>query len=112
LAFFQGAISLPILSIALDFGVELTHPIGESFSTGILMCSGQIFGIIYTIISSEMLQNMTVRDDKDIVTDPAGANGSLVLLTIVCAVGAVCSLFITNDIRRYNEEQEEELKGN
>ena len=52
IVFFQGGVSLPILSVAIDFGVELTFPIGESFSTGLLMSTGMIFGIIYTIICS------------------------------------------------------------
>jgi len=45
--FFQGFVSIPISAVGFDFGVELTYPIGESFSNGILMMSVQIFGIIY-----------------------------------------------------------------
>lgn len=105
LTFFQGFISLPILSIALDFGVELTYPIGESFSTGILMCSGQIFGIIYTIATSEMLNNLTTTEKA------TGADVSLILLTVVCAVGAFFSYLIKNDIRRVMAEKEDAEKN-
>jgi len=104
LTFFQGFISLPILSLALDFGVELTYPIGESFSTGILMCSGQIFGIIYTVATSEMLDKLSTENKAQ------GADGSLILLTIVCAVGALVSLLIDNDIRRVRAEREDAEK--
>jgi hypothetical protein len=31
---------LPIMAVAFDFAVELTYPIGESYSTGILLSSG------------------------------------------------------------------------
>ena len=48
--FFQGAFGFPILSVAIDFGVELTFPIGESFSSGVINSTGFFFGIVYTVI--------------------------------------------------------------
>jgi hypothetical protein len=36
----QGASMVPIMAVAFDYGVEITFPIGESFSTGLLMSSG------------------------------------------------------------------------
>lgn len=52
MCFFQGASMVPIMAVSFDFGVELTYPVGESFSTGVLLSSGQIFGILYTILAS------------------------------------------------------------
>ena len=46
---------VPIMAVAFDFGVELTYPIGESFSTGVLLSAGQFFGIIYTVVSSVLI---------------------------------------------------------
>jgi len=40
ICFFQGFVSIPISAVGFDLGVELTYPIGESFSTGLLMSSG------------------------------------------------------------------------
>ena len=57
LCFVLGGFMFPIMVIAFDFGVELTYPIGESMSVGILMSSGQIFGIIYTVICSIFMDN-------------------------------------------------------
>ena len=37
LFFFVGFSMVPIISVSFDFGVELTYPIGESMSTGVLM---------------------------------------------------------------------------
>jgi hypothetical protein len=31
---------VPIMAVAFDFGVELTYPTGESYSTGLLLSSG------------------------------------------------------------------------
>ena len=38
--FGTGFSMIPIMAIGLELGVELTYPIDESFSTGILMSSG------------------------------------------------------------------------
>jgi FLVCR family feline leukemia virus subgroup C receptor-related protein len=35
-----GLFNIPLLPLGLDFGCETTFPIGESFSTGILMTGG------------------------------------------------------------------------
>jgi hypothetical protein len=43
--------------VAFDYGVEITYPLGESYSTGILMSSGSMMGIIYTIVCGELIEN-------------------------------------------------------
>lgn len=40
ICFFLGLFMFPIVVIAFDFGVELTYPVGESMSVGVLMSSG------------------------------------------------------------------------
>jgi MFS family permease len=40
-----GIFLTPILPISYEFGIELTYPIGEATSGGILNCGGQIIGI-------------------------------------------------------------------
>ena len=40
LCFFLGFSMVPIMVVAFDFGVEITYPIGESFSTGVLLSAG------------------------------------------------------------------------
>jgi hypothetical protein len=39
-AFLVGFASVSILPVGIDFGVELTHPVAESISSGLLMSSG------------------------------------------------------------------------
>ena len=53
--FVLGFATISVLPVGIDFGVELTHPVGESISTGVLMSSGQIFGIILTIGCSVLI---------------------------------------------------------
>ena len=85
------------MSVAFDFGVEITYPIGESFSTGLLMDAGQFFGIIYTVVTSAILSHY-----KDIGQEEVGCNYCFLLLFIACAVGAFFSLFVKSDLRRFN----------
>ena len=81
--FLQGFVMVPIMAVSFDFGVELTYPIGESYSTGVLMSSGQVFGILYTLISSYLID----KNDKDL------ARLSYFILTIACSFGFVVSIF-------------------
>jgi Na+/melibiose symporter-like transporter len=47
-----GGVSLSSLPVGIDFAVEITHPIPESISSGLLMGTGQIVGVIFTVIVS------------------------------------------------------------
>lgn len=87
IVFFQGGVSLPILAVAIDFGVELTFPIGESFSTGLLMDAGMAFGIIYTVVCSQILDNY--------VGDTLGSRICFLILAIVGLTGSVFCCTIT-----------------
>jgi FLVCR family feline leukemia virus subgroup C receptor-related protein len=53
--FFDGACMIPVMAVGMDFGVELTYPVGESFSAGVLMSAGQIFGIVTTVVCSILI---------------------------------------------------------
>ena len=55
LFFFVGFSMVPILAVSFDFGVELTYPIGESMSTGVLLSASQIVGVIQISICSYLI---------------------------------------------------------
>lgn len=95
LTFTQGFVSLPIMAVAFDFGVEITFPVGESFSTGLLMSAGQVFGIIYTILASVLIQEHGAE----------GGTYSFAFMSGACFIGLVFSLNVKNDLRRYRFEQ-------
>ena len=103
--FLQGAAMVPVMAVAFDFGVELSYPIGESYSTGVIISTGQSFGIIWTIISSVLI------DNQDGDEDTSGLKTSFLILTISCAVGTFMCLFIKQELKRYNiEKMQEGLK--
>jgi hypothetical protein len=45
--FVIGASMIPIMAVGFELGVEVTYPIDESYSTGLLMFAGQLLGIVY-----------------------------------------------------------------
>lgn len=53
--FLVGFFMIPIMAVGFEFGVEVTHPIGESMSTGLLMTAGQVMGIIYTVTAGILI---------------------------------------------------------
>jgi len=55
LAFLFGFILVPALPIGLTYAAEITHPIPEESSNGILMMFGQIGGILFLIMPDMIL---------------------------------------------------------
>lgn len=90
---------VPVMAVAFDFGVELSYPIGESYSTGVIISTGQSFGIIWTVISSVLI------DNQDGDGDTSGLQTSFLILTISCAVGTFACLLINQNLKRYNIEK-------
>ena len=48
---FYGAAIIPMLTVAFPFAVELTRPIPESFSNGILITMGLLWGALLGIVA-------------------------------------------------------------
>ena len=48
----MGMSLIPINSIGISFVVELTHPVSEAMSTGMMMMSSQFFGIVTTYLAT------------------------------------------------------------
>lgn len=51
-----GSIMTPLIPVSFESGAECTYPVSEEVSTGLLMSSGQIFGIIFTLIIGNELE--------------------------------------------------------
>jgi len=56
---FLGFFGFPILPICFEVGCEATFPVGEAFSTGLLVSSSQILATIATIILEFVFVNQT-----------------------------------------------------
>ena len=51
--------ALPILPLTLECGVELTFPIPEVVTNGLLMAFGQAFGVLFTFIADTIQDPVT-----------------------------------------------------
>ena len=57
LGFMIGFIMIPMIPLGFEFACEVTFPIGEAMSGGLLMMLGQIFGIIHVFLISMLTDN-------------------------------------------------------
>ena len=43
--FLLGFFNMPLIPISMDFACEITFPVSEPFSSGVILASGQLFGV-------------------------------------------------------------------
>jgi MFS transporter, FLVCR family, feline leukemia virus subgroup C receptor-related protein len=89
-----GFCLLPLYAVSIDFGAELTYPLSESVSTGILMMFGQIFTIIYTITCTYFLQKDTTK----------GPNTSITILGVSMFAAIFFFICLEEDLQREQKE--------
>nr|XP_020472946.1 feline leukemia virus subgroup C receptor-related protein 2-like [Monopterus albus] len=77
------------LPLGFEFAVELTYPESEGTSSGLLNCSAQVFGIIFTICQGKII-------------DQFGTLAGNIFLCIFLLIGTVLTGFIKSDLRRQN----------
>ncbi|XP_033972418.1 LOW QUALITY PROTEIN: feline leukemia virus subgroup C receptor-related protein 2-like [Trematomus bernacchii] len=75
------------LPLGFEFAVELTYPESEGTSSGLLNCSAQIFGIIFTISQGKII-------------DRWGTFAGNIFLCIFLLIGSVLTGLIKSDLRR------------
>ncbi|KAM6961233.1 choline/ethanolamine transporter flvcr2a [Aplochiton taeniatus] len=80
------------LPLGFEFAVELTYPESEGTSSGLLNCSAQIFGIIFTICQGKVI-------------DQWGTFAGNIFLCVFLLIGTVMTAFIKSDLRRQKANQ-------
>ncbi|XP_032356208.1 choline/ethanolamine transporter flvcr2a isoform X1 [Etheostoma spectabile] len=75
------------LPLGFEFAVELTYPESEGTSSGLLNCSAQIFGIIFTISQGKII-------------DRWGTLAGNIFLSSFLLIGTVLTGFIKSNLRR------------
>ncbi|CAB1330910.1 unnamed protein product [Coregonus sp. 'balchen'] len=75
------------LPLGFEFAVELTFPECEGTSSGLLNCSAQIFGIIFTISQGKII-------------DHFGTFAGNIFLCVFLLIGTIMTAFIKSDLRR------------
>ncbi|XP_054652903.1 feline leukemia virus subgroup C receptor-related protein 2 isoform X2 [Dunckerocampus dactyliophorus] len=83
------------LPLGFEFAVELTYPESEGTSSGLLNCSAQIFGIIFTISQGKII-------------DRWGTLAGNIFLCVFLLIGTVMTGLIKSDLRRQKANQQAE----
>uniref|UniRef100_A0A3Q3E758 FLVCR choline and putative heme transporter 2b n=1 Tax=Labrus bergylta TaxID=56723 RepID=A0A3Q3E758_9LABR len=77
------------LPLGFEFAVELTYPESEGTSSGLLNCSAQVFGIIFTICQGKII-------------DGFGTLAGNIFLCVFLLIGTIMTGLIKSDLRRQN----------
>jgi len=93
-----GFFGLAVLPIGLDFGVELTYPVPESVSCGLMLSSVNAFGTVFSICCSVMIGQL---DNNHL-----GTKASILGMTVFVVIGFILMFFVKNDLRRINLQKE------
>ncbi|XP_008311129.1 choline/ethanolamine transporter flvcr2b isoform X2 [Cynoglossus semilaevis] len=75
------------LPLGFEFAVELTYPESEGTSSGLLNCSAQVFGIIFTICQGKII-------------DKFGTLPGNIFLCVFLLIGTIMTGLIKSDLRR------------
>ncbi|XP_068609662.1 heme transporter FLVCR2 [Brachionichthys hirsutus] len=80
------------LPLGFEFAVELTYPESEGTSSGLLNCSAQVFGIIFTICQGKIIDRFSTLAGN-------------IFLCVFLLIGTILTGFIKSDLRRQNANQ-------
>lgn len=86
------------LPLGFEYGVELTYPECEGTSSGLLNCSAQVFGIIFTICQGKII-------------DAYGTLAGNIFLCVFLLIGTVMTGFIKSELRRQNANRTAETNA-
>ena len=85
-------------------GVELTHPIPEDFSSGILMTSGQLTGIAFIYGFSALIKQQTTCGEKIVNGYSYEYTGANVMLLVIVASATFIIYFFNEENNRLKED--------
>ena len=93
-----GIFILPIIPVGFSFSVELTYPVSEPMSNGLMMFFSQIIGTGITVLATDLT---SFHPNKQYCTK---------MFVIMMGISAFATMFIKEDLRRVNMELEDEGK--
>ncbi|XP_062862805.1 heme transporter FLVCR2 [Trichomycterus rosablanca] len=86
------------LPLGFEFAVELTYPESEGTSSGLLNCSAQVFGIIFTICQGRIIDSYSTLAGN-------------IFLCVFLVLGSIITVFIKADLRRQKANQQAEAEA-
>ena len=95
-----GFFLLPIIPLGYGFSIELTYPVSEAMSNGVLMLFSQILGSTVTFLASYLCSLGKVIDEETGEKDSTGSKYCLLLFFGMMLTASLASLFVKEDLRR------------
>ena len=92
MCFFVGFFGLALLPVGLDFAVEITYPMPESISSGLMLVSANVFGATFSIASSILIGTLTEKH--------AGTKISMGMFLMFAIIASILFFFVKQDLRR------------
>lgn len=84
----MGFVIVPIVGTSLAFAVELTYPVPEGISNGMMILPSKIHGALTGLLASYLCNFSPLY--------------AISLFIFNSGVATICSLFIKEDLRRLN----------
>jgi len=88
----MGFFSIPMTPIAFAYSVELTYPVPEAMSNGMMIFPSKIYGAVLGLIAGILASYSPLY--------------SVGLFIANCLICLVCSFFIDEDLRRLNNKSD------
>ncbi|KAF4084253.1 hypothetical protein AMELA_G00126590 [Ameiurus melas] len=86
------------LPLGFEFAVELTYPESEGTSSGLLNCSAQVFGIIFTICQGKIIDSYSTLAGN-------------IFLCVFLFLGTIITAFIKTELRRQKANLQSEAES-
>ena len=86
-----GFTVIPIIPISYGFAVELTFPVPEAMSNGMMILPSQVFGAFMGLLAGYIC-NLFPKDEPD--QWKKGPKYAIMMFAICAFIGCFCSLFI------------------
>ncbi|EGR34572.1 major facilitator superfamily protein, putative [Ichthyophthirius multifiliis] len=98
--FFFGFFAIPLIPLSMDFACELTFPVCEAFSSGLIYACGQFVGLVLILISDLVFD---LKNKTQVIYSNCIGMGFMVLSVLFyCIIG--------ENLLRKTEENKNQLK--
>ena len=95
--FFIGFFGLALLPVGLDYAVEITYPVPEAVSCGLMLTSANVFGFTFSVYASILIGVFDENHD--------GIKYSMITFIVFIPLASVIAMFVKEDLRRIKSQE-------
>ncbi|KAF8353949.1 hypothetical protein PRIPAC_95572 [Pristionchus pacificus] len=104
-----GFAGFALYPLGLETGVEITFPVAEATSTGLIIMSGQIQGVLYVLVTAILNvpaspHERSIQTCSDLMSETASISNwkwsFIAWMVFVAVLGLICIIFFRPKLRR------------